>query len=430
MLSPFILNAGSVSALPLTRNEFHACGNHNRMAATKVQSVVSERVLVPRCTHSTVEKIPLNNCIGRILARAIISDVNVPAFIRASMDGYALRGEETFDSSQSNPAIFRVVGEVTAGSEFKDTVGPGEAIRIMTGAPLPAGTNAVLMAEHAHDFGSAIEAYAEVLPGKNAGHVGEDIGLGNEVLPAGRCLRPQDVGLLASIGTDSVQVRRKPLVTLLITGNELLKPGAKPHGSMIVDSNALMLQALVQRDGGVVDQTIYLPDDKARIRQALLSAPGDVLLVTGGTSVGVEDHAPLLVAELGELLVHGVAMRPGAPTGFGWVAERPVFLLPGNPVACLAAYDFFAGLAIRRLGGRADHWPYRQIHMQLLERITSQLGRLDYARVRMESGKAVLIATAAASALSTTTRADGFVIVPDDTDEFGPGDLVSVWLYD
>ena len=161
-----------------------------------------------------------------------------------------------------------------------------------------------------------------------------------------------------------------------------------------------------------------------------MRAPGDILVTTGGTSVGVEDHAPVLISEQGELLVHGVAMRPSAPTGFGWVADRPVFLLPGNPVSCFAAYDFFVGLAVRRWGGRADQWPYREAHFPLRDRISSQIGRVDYARVRIESGQAVLIATSGASMLSSTTQADGFVVVPQDSEGYAAGDTVDVWLYD
>jgi molybdopterin molybdotransferase len=199
---------------------------------------------------------------------------------------------------------------------------------------------------------------------------------------------------------------------------------------MIVDSNSLMLEALVRRDGGAIGQTLHLPDDRDRIRAALLHAPGDLLVTTGGTSVGVEDHAPVLIAELGELLVHGVAMRPSAPTGFGWVAGRPVFLLPGNPVSCLAGYDFFVGLAVRRMGGRPDAWPYRQTRLPLRDRISSQIGRVDYARVRIDSGQAILIATSGASVLSSTTQADGFVAVPQDSEGYAAGEPVDVWLYD
>ena len=405
-------------------------GFRDRMEVSRFQALVRERVPVPESGPAWRETVPLAGCAGRVLAEPVRAAVSVPGFIRSSMDGYALRSEETFGAGPYNPLKFRVIGEVTPGREFAGTVGPGEAVRIMTGAPLPAGADAVLMAENVRESGGVMEASDAVPPGKNTGRIGEDIRQGDVVLPAGRRLRPQDVGVLASIGVAQVPVRRQPRVTLLITGNELLKPGEMPRGAMIVDSNSLMLEALVRRDGGIPSQTLHLPDDRGKIGAALAHAPGDLLVTSGGTSVGVEDHAPGLIAELGELLVHGVAMRPSAPTGFGWVAGRPVFLLPGNPVSCLAAYDFFVGLAVRRLAGLPEAWPYRQARLPLRDRISSQIGRVDYARVRIESGQAILIATSGASILSSTTQADGFVVVPQDLEGYPAGATVDVWLYD
>jgi len=405
-------------------------GFQDRLEVYRFQQLVRERVGIHQSDPAWVEQVELAACAGYVLAEPIRSTVDVPAFVRSAMDGYALRSEETFGASAYNPLKFEVIGEVTPGRTFPGVVAPGQAVRIMTGAPLPAGADAVLMAEVAREADGVMEALDAVPPRKNTGRVGEDIRAGEVVLPAGRRLRPQDVGVLASIGVASIPVRRKPRVTLLVTGNELLKPGQMPRGAMIVDSNSLMLAALVARDGGVIAEILHLPDDRERIREALLHAPGDLLVTTGGTSVGVEDHAPVLIGELGELLVHGVAMRPSAPTGFGRVNDRPVFLLPGNPVSCLAAYDFFVGLAVRRLGGRPEAWPYRQERFPLRDRISSQIGRVDYARVRIESGHAVLLATSGASILSTTTQADGFVVVDQDSEGFAAGDTVPVWLYD
>jgi molybdopterin molybdotransferase len=323
-----------------------------------------------------------------------------------------------------------VIGEVTPGKVFPGAVGPGEAVRIMTGAPIPEGADAVLMAEATSEADGTMTATETVTPRKNIGRIGEDIKAGTQVFAQGRLLRAQDVGVLASIGAASLSVRRRPVVTLLITGNELLKPGETPRGAMIVDSNSLMLKALMERDGAVVAEIRHLPDEREVIRDSLLHAPGDLLVTTGGTSVGVEDHAPTLIAEEGELLVHGIAMRPSAPTGFGWAAERPVFLLPGNPVSCLAAYDFFVGLALRRMGGRHETWPYREAQIPLRDRISSAIGRTDYARVRVVNGLAELLATSGASALSTTTLADGFVVVDQDSEGIAAGQPAQVWLYD
>jgi molybdopterin molybdotransferase len=215
---------------------------------------------------------------------------------------------------------------------------------------------------------------------------------------------------------------------LVVTGNELLPSGSQPHGYRIVDANGPMLAALVERDGGFVDFPGLVPDEHDAILDAL-HAPADVIIVSGGTSVGIEDLAPTLLARHGDLAIHGIAMRPSSPTGLGRIGHRLVFLLPGNPVSCLCAYDFFAGRAIRALGGRTKAWPYRSVGARLARKISSPIGRLDYARVQVVDGAVEPLAVGGASVLSSTTRADGFVIVPDDSEGFASGAEVKVWLY-
>jgi molybdopterin molybdotransferase len=265
-------------------------------------------------------------------------------------------------------------------------------------------------------------------PGKNVGKRGEDIGRGAPVLEAGRVLRPQDVGVLSSIGYGEVEVIRRPRVRLAITGNELLPSGSQPLGFHITDANGPMLAALAERDGGTVDFPGLLCDDGDAILEAL-HADADVVLVSGGSSVGIEDLAPGIVAQQGELAVHGIAMRPSSPTGFGRIGKRLIFLLPGNPVSSLCGYDFFAGRAIRALGGRPKEWPYRSVRGRLSRKLSSPIGRLDYARVKMADGLVEPLSVGGASLLTSTTRADGFVIVGDDSEGFPAGAEVEVWLY-
>jgi molybdopterin molybdotransferase len=223
-------------------------------------------------------------------------------------------------------------------------------------------------------------------------------------------------------------VVRRPRVRLAVTGNELLPSGSHPSGFHIADANGPMLSALVERDGGVVDFPGLVRDDPNAILEAL-QADADVVIVSGGSSVGIEDLAPMLVAKHGELAVHGIAMRPSSPTGFGRMGHRLVFLLPGNPVSSLCAHDFFAGRAIRALGGRPKEWPYRAIRGRLNRKISSPIGRLDYVRVKIDGDLVEPLAVGGASILSSTTRADGFVIVGDDSEGFAAGSDVKVWLY-
>lgn len=379
------------------------------------------------------EVVSLDEAAERVLVDDVVARVPVPGFARAAMDGYAVRGEETFGAADYTPLTFRVIGEALPGRPFAGSVERGQAVRIMTGAPLPPGADAVVMAEYAREgdgMGGREVAISEpVAPGRHVGQVGEDVEAGQVLLRAGRLLRPQDVGVLASVGVAQVRVCRRPVVRLVITGDELLPPGSTPTGARIVDSNSLMLAALVRRDGGVAVRGAIVPDRRDAVEVAILDPAGDVVLVSGGSSVGTEDYAPLVVAEKGELLVHGVAMRPSSPAGIGRVGRRLVFLLPGNPVSCLAAYDFFAGPAVRVLGGRTPDWPHRQVRAPLARKIASAVGRVDYVRVRVVQGRVDPIAVSGASILSSTTRADGFVLVPRDSEGHAPGEEVTVYLY-
>lgn len=377
------------------------------------------------------EIVPLRLAGGRVLATSIFSGVDVPGFDRATMDGYAVVAESTEGATSYTRLPLTVIGDSMPGCPFDGFVSAGEAVRIMTGAPIPRGSDAVLPAEWAEanpDHPHGISALAAVSPGKNLGKRGEDIVRGMTLLEPGRALRPQDLGVLSSVGQGEVSVVRRPHVRLAVTGNELLPSGSPPEGFHIADANGPMLSALIERDGGLVDFPALVRDDRKAILEAL-EADADIVIVSGGSSVGIEDLAPMLVAQHGELAVHGIAMRPSSPTGMGRMGHRLVFLLPGNPVSSLCAYDFFAGRAIRALGGRSKDWPYRSMRGKLNRKISSPIGRLDYARVKVEGEQVEPLAVAGASVLSSTTRADGFVIVGDDSEGFAAGSEVEVWLY-
>jgi molybdopterin molybdotransferase len=392
-----------------------------------------ERFLADAAGALPGEPVALAACAGRVLAEDVSAEVDVPPFARSAMDGFAVRGEDTFGASEYDPVDLEVVGVALPGSPFAGRLAAGQAVRIMTGAPLPEGADAVVMAEVCKEGEGRVEVHDAVSPHKNVGAVGEDIAAGTLVLRAGRRLRAQDVGLLASIGVAEPVCVRRPRVRLVITGDELLAPGSRPQGAHIVDSNSPMLAALVARDAGELLPHEILPDEPERIRAELAREDADVVLVSGGSSVGQEDHAPRLVAELGRLDFHGIAMRPSSPTGVGRIEgadrERFVFLLPGNPVSCLCAYDFFAGPTLRALGGLPRDWPHRRVRLPLARKIASMIGRVDYVRVAIEEERVVPIATSGASILSSTVRADGFVVVPREREGMPEGAEVEVLLY-
>jgi len=403
------------------------------------------------------EEIDVAQAHRRVLAETVVSSVQVPPFARSMMDGFAVQAADTDGATPYNRLPLALVGESLPGCPFAGEVRAGQAVRIMTGAPLPRGADSVLPVEKTEVEGATVLALEAVSPAKNVGRAGEDVEVGAKLLAPGRVLRPQDVGLLASIGRARVQVIRRVRVRIVITGNELLpvreRDGDAPfkvvaglpteprarHGQEtgrntsdfhIVDSNGPMLAALVERDGGMPINPGIVPDDPERIAAAM-NDDADVVLVSGGSSVGQEDHAPQLLAQLGSLAIHGIAMRPSSPAGMGRIGEKLVFLLPGNPVSCLCAYDFFAGRAIRLLGGRTTNdFPYRRVALPLARKLVSQVGRVDYARVRIVEGKVEPLAISGASLLSSTVIADGFVVIPGDSEGYPPGTMVEVWLYD
>ncbi len=374
------------------------------------------------------ESVDLMAAAGRVLANDVVSDVDVPAFRRSMMDGYAVRAEDTYGATAYNPIPLDIVGVSMPGTDPDDHVAQGQCVTIVTGAPMPDGADAVLMVENTSGSGDRIEATAPVPVGRNVGRVGEDVVVGALILNSGRTLLPQDVGLLSAVGHHPIDVVRRPTVRIIVSGDELLPPGASPVGTKIVDSNSPMLAALVQRDGGI-PEVVRLPDEEGAMAEALARAGADVIVTAGAASVGSEDRVPILVAKLGSLSIHGITMRPSAPTGIGTVNGVRVVILPGNPVSCLAAYDFFAGPVVRSLGGRSPDWPYLSVRRTLARRIVSQIGRTDYARVVIDEGLVNPVAISGSSVLSSVTKASGFVVIPSALEGYAEGTEVTVHCY-
>ena len=405
-----------------------------RMSGFRSRSTVGEALIwldgVVSQLTSAIETVPLEIATGRVLADDVISPISVPAFDRSAMDGYAVRAAETIGASEYNPLPLRVVGESLPGHPTSAVLEAGTAVRIMTGAPVPPGSNAVVPAEYARETDDVVEITRGIAEFKNIGAAGEDITAGSTVLPRGRQLRPQDVGLLASIGFPAVAVRCRPRVRIIATGEELVTPGKPREPHKIFESNSYMLHGLVVRDGGAVDTPVCRPGDcREQIRNDLIRSGADVILISGGSSVGRDDFAPGLVSELGTLGIHGVAMRPSSPAGLGRIDESLVCLLPGNPVSCLCAYDFFAGRAIRQLGGLDPDWPYPQRTGTLSRKVVSAIGRTDYCRVAVNGPNVRPLAVSGASILSSTTRADGFVIIPAESEGLASGREVTVRMF-
>lgn len=376
------------------------------------------------------EVLDLDLCHGRVLAEAVVAGVNVPAYARAAVDGFAVRSADLDGASESFPIELAIHADYRPGDATTDPLPPRTCARVATGAPLPDAADVVVMIEDVNDLAGRVRFSSFAPARKHIIQIGEDVSAGEELLSRGRCLRPQDLGVIASLEIAALLVVKRPRVELLVTGDEIVSPGTSRTGTKIIDSSSIVLRHLARRDGAQTLETSYVADDPSAIRAAIERSDADVILVTGGSSVGAEDHAPRVLADVGTLLVRGVDMRPGSPTSFGRLGERWVFLLPGHPLACLAAYELLAGPAIRRVGGRSHESPQGSFEVPLADAVDSIEGRTDYVRVLVDDeGAHPLRHHTGASNLSSAVRADGAFVLPSDVTRLEVGRLVRVYRY-
>jgi len=399
---------------------------------TKLEDAL--KLVLSRVKPLSSEMVSFERALGRVLAEDVVSKTDVPPFNRSAVDGYAVRAADTFGAAETKPRRLRVIGSIPIGAPARLRVRRGEAAKIMTGAPMPAGANAVVMVEHVSARGKQLNVHAPLTPSKNVSARGEDVRAGEVVLKLGGLLRPQDIGMLASTGNLRVQVARRPRVAILATGSELRKPGARLGPAKIADTNSYSLAAAVARCGGAPRRLGIVPDKPELLRQALGKAvKHDAVLVSAGSSVGERDFVPDMILEMGELLFHGIAIRPGGPTAFGVVRGKPVFALAGFPVASLVAFDMLVRPALRAMQGLPADRGYPRVRARLARKISSTLGRADIVRVGLRSERGTLMAepirVTGSGILSSMTRADGFVTVPEDVEGFGEGASVEVELY-
>jgi molybdopterin molybdotransferase len=357
------------------------------------------------------ETVPLQDALGRVLAADQRADADVPSFRRSTMDGFAVpAGAAT---------RLRVVGEIRMGHPAPAPVRAGECVAIPTGGMLPEGAAAVVPVEHVRRDGEWIEVTQPARAGDNVVDPGEDVRAGEVVVPAGQRLRPADLSALASVGIGRVPVLARPRVAILSTGDELVPLGSAPAPGQVRESNAVGLAACVARDGGAPAPGGIVRDDADEVRLRLRSAleAADLLLVSGGSSVGERDFVPATLAALGQpgMLVHGVALKPGKPTGLFVLDGRVAVALPGHPVSALVVYELFVRPALLRLGGdRGWQAPRAWVEAELAEPVSAPRDREFYCRVRLEGGRAVPL-SGGSSLLSTLVHANGLLRVPQGT---------------
>jgi molybdopterin molybdotransferase len=375
------------------------------------------------------ERIPIAESNGRVVAREVVSAVDVPPFDRAAMDGYAVIAEDTFGASASDPKTLRVVDRVFTGQVAGTRVGRGTCIEIATGAPLPEGADAVVMAEETErGSGDSVRVMTPVYPRQHVGRRGADITAGQAIFAPGVVLNPSRVGALAATGLDAIDVYARPRVSIVSTGNEVVAPGQPLAPGQIHDINQFTLSAIVNAHGGTA--TVYPPvaDDLQALADAIAATDGDDILVfSGGSSVGERDLLFDAIDRAGEIVFHGIAVKPGKPTAFGRIGRRLVFGMPGYPTSCLSNAYILLLPVLRRLARLPEHHP-TIIRAPLARRVVSTTGRHQFYTVRLVDGTAVP-AFKASGDITSMSHADGYIEIPAQTDIVDAGQVVDVKLF-
>lgn len=389
--------------------------------------------IVPLTRH---ESIPLHAALGRVLAEELRSPVDLPAFPRSTMDGFAVRAADTYGASEGLPAYLTLCGEVPMGRAPDLSVGQGQAALIHTGGMLPPGSDGVVMIEYTqHLDPTTIEVVRPIAVGENSIPIGEDVGRGDLLFPRGHRLRPQDLGGLAGVGIVRAPVAARPRVAILASGDEVVPAEAEVAPGQVRDINSYTIAALVRNAGGDPILCGIAPDDPvalgAMARAALDGA--DMLILAAGSSVSARDHTAGVIDALGPpgVLVHGVAIHPGKPTIIAAAGARPIFGLPGNPVSAIIAFGLFVAPALRRLQGAPEGDP-PTLPATLTRNIASKPGREDFMPVRLERRDGVLHADPVfgkSNLIYTLAHADGLVRVALDLSGLYAGDTVQVTLF-
>ena len=396
---------------------------------TSIQDAMQTWLGVLHVKKGTDICVPLDEAQNRILAEDIIAQENLPRFDRSAVDGYALNAECTTGASQFKPALFMLTES--------DVVGAKQAKQVWTGNPVPRGADAVIMIEHTQRHNEEIEIWAQLAPGENVSKKGEDIKKGETGIEAGTRLNPYHLGLLAALGEDKVLVTNKPRIAVLATGNELADAGSKPSASQIHESNRVMLKAMCRElDAEPLDLGIA-KDDVSEISNKIKSGIviADAVISTGGTSVGGLDLVPDAVNKLGNpgIVVHGVAMRPGMPTALAVINGKPLMVLSGNPVAAILGFEVFARPLICKMLGMKKEETRSEVRAVMSRRISTALGRRTFVRVRTYERNGQVFAeplsAKGSGAISTMTRGNGFVIVPEEREGVAEGEEVTVRLF-
>lgn len=394
------------------------------VSLSEAQDILNARFGAKR---TEIETVALSDALSRVLARDIAAREDVPGFDRSSVDGYAVRAEDTFGCSESIPALLECVGEIKMGEKPELEIKGGECAYIPTGGELPRGANAAVMIEFCEGFNGQVAIQKPCAPGQYLVFRGDDVRALESVLRAGAVITSEHIGALAALGAARLEVARRPRVSIISTGDEIVPPDSELKGAQIRDVNGPMLAACSISCGCEVISGEIIRDDRALIKNAVESAAreSDLVLLSGGSSAGARDEAADIITELGELLFHGIAVKPGKPTLAGDVGGTPVLGLPGHPVAARFIFELLAKPLIEAFTG-ARHTA-RLTKAALATALSSNHGREEYIPVRLE-GDAALPIIGKSGLITTLAAADGYIKIGRDREGYAAGERVEIFL--
>lgn len=374
-----------------------------------------------------IENISLDNAYRRVAAQNIVSKLDSPPFSRSAMDGYAVRAQDTYGASAKNPKSLTVVDRIGAGSKSQVTVEGGTAVKIATGAPMPEGADAVVMEEYTREE-DGLEVETSLTPGENVSYQGEDIVKGDVLIRKGKFLQPPDMALIASGGYSEISVYTKPRVAVLITGSELVMPRLNLRDAEVINSNHYAMKALVESTLAV-PTLFHVEDDEDRVKEMFLNLlkEYDALITTGGTAISKGDVVVKVAGELGEVLIHGVAMRPGKPFAYAQINEKPVFMLSGYPVAAMVQFD----VMVRENLGRMQNI---QKPLEIMRKITSRkipstLGRTDYIRALVEDDVVTPLNIKGSTIIRSMSDSNSYIVIEENLEGLDKGRECDVILF-
>ncbi|HTX61040.1 MAG TPA: gephyrin-like molybdotransferase Glp [Methanobacterium sp.] len=379
--------------------------------------------------QTTTEKIPLENAYKRIASQDVISQLDSPPFSRSAMDGYAVKAEDTFKASAKNPAQLFVVDRIGAGSKSHVVLKNGMAVKIATGAPIPEGADAVVMEEYTQEQGDKLEVETSLTPGDNVSYQGEDIKRDAVLIKQGKFLLPQDMAMIASGGYDEVVVYKKPRVAVLITGSELVMPRKLLKDAEVINSNHYTLKALVE-SSEALPALFHMEDDEDKVKEMFirLLENYDVLITTGGTAISKGDVVVKVADELGEILIHGVAMRPGKPFTYAMVNDKPVFMLSGYPVAAMVQYDVMVRKNLEKMQNLKI--PLQMVRKKAARKIPSTLGRVDYIRAKVEGDIVTPLNIKGSTNIRSMVDSNCYIVIEENLEGLDKDAECDVILYD